>query len=139
MDNITFTSGIDGIPPTTLTLEYDEDNVIMFPNMKEGAPSTRQELNKLVIQNKIEVATDMSIAFTRGLVAGFMNVGVDVTEHENSGYDIASLLEIIKAMILRSSGVETGLLELTKEMIPLEEHDFTPKTFLSTLLGYAEE
>lgn len=120
-------------------LTPDEDNVVMFPLLKEGAPATRQELEELVRNNKTEVATDVAIGVTKDIVGGLMSMGFDVIEHEDSGYDVALLLEIIKAMIMRSQGLDNKLLEVTKEMVPLENHDLTPKTFLNQLLGIAEE
>lgn len=120
-------------------LTSDEDNVIMFPFIKEGAPATRKELEELVLNNKREVATDVAIVVTKDIVGGLVSMGFDVTEHEDSGYDVALLLEIIKAMIMRSQGLDNKLLEVTKEMVPLENHDITPKTFLNQLLGIAEE
>lgn len=120
-------------------LTPDEDNVVMFPLLKEGAPATRQELEELVKNNKTEVATDVAIGVTKDIVGGLMSMGFDVIEHEDSGYDVALLLEIIKAMIMRSQGLDNKLLEVTKDMVPLENHDLTPKTFLNQLLGIAEE
>lgn len=120
-------------------LTPDEDNVVMFPLLKEGAPATRQELEELVRNNKTEVATDVAIGVTKDIIGGLMSMGFDVIEHEDSGYDVALLLEIIKAIIMRSQGLDNKLLEVTKDMVPLENHDLTPKTFLNQLLGIAEE
>jgi len=120
-------------PPTS------DDNVIMFPLLKEGAPATREELEDLVRKNKMEVATDVAICVTKDIVGGLISMGFDVIEHEDSGYDVALLLEIIKAMIMRSQGLDNKLLDVTKEMVPLEKHDLTSKTFLSQLLGIVEE
>lgn len=141
MDEITFTPD-DPELEVEFTMEKGalKSNVIMFPkDSKRKPPQTQEELYERIEEEQLNVAIDISTEVVCQTLASLRGMGFDVARNSKTGYDVAMMLECVKALIMRMQGLEHPLHQNVEEIIPMEQVGTTVEDYYAQFLNMLDE
>lgn len=123
-----------------LDAEAIKSNVIMFPkNPQHKPPQTQEELYERVKEEQTNVAIDISTEVVCQTLAALRDMGFNISKDEKLGYDVAILLECVKALVMRMQGAYHPLHNNVEEIVPMEEFGTTAEAYYSQFLDMLDE
>jgi len=140
--DITFTPDDPELGEVEFTIDAEalKSNVIMFPKTPQRKPpQTQEELYKRIQEEQTEVAIDISTEVVCQTLAALQDMGFDITRDNNSGYDVAMMLECVKSLIMRMQGATHPLHKSVHEIIPMEEFGTDAGAYYSQFLNMLDE
>jgi hypothetical protein len=117
-----------------------KSNVIMFPkNPRHTPPQTQEELYTRIREEQQNVAIDISTEVVCSTLSALSSMGFNITKDPKTGYDVAMVLECVKALVMRMQGAEHPLHNNIEEIVPLEEFGTSAEAYYSQFLDMLDE
>jgi len=117
-----------------------KSNVIMFPKQPQHKPpQTQEELYTRIREEQQNVAIDISTEVVCQTLAALDEMGFNISKNPKTGYDVAMMLECVKALIMRMQGSEHPLHRNVEEIVPMEEFGTTAEAYYSQFLDMLDE
>jgi len=117
-----------------------KSNVIMFPkNPQRTPPQTQEELYTRIREDQQNVAIDISTEVVCQTLAALDDMGFNIAKNPKTGYDVAMMLECVKALVMRMQGAEHPLHRNVEEIVPMEEFGTTAEAYYAQFLDMLDE